>query len=444
MRGEALAVAQQVIEITPAIPEAIRLFLDPAIPQQEFVKQLFGALARERSGQFHSLNRYLESFVGEANRLSEEIANYQLALEHASQPEPGFMDQYDALRGRAEQALVDLHRAKMRLNEIKIAVCRFIVLFEAPSRDAIRSSRTLEEWMDAATLAEMRLTRLVNQENNRNLQQQLSLFLTFRSILCSYDGPSMYIRQLEGALSSMQALQEKALLELEVMAATRSLDETRKELSTVKMNLSQMQSQLRNQQQQAEQMGKLMSLQEAKPHTLWTVVIGMGAFLVLVVIMAVLRVDYRTQSRAVGGIITQKSCQDIDKQIAKSPRYASQILIFRKYGSDIYFRANAMTCEKLHRLDSVQVSSLGELLKADYEAGHQDAASFNAHRVLQVKDVGVTKLVVRLMNKTSVDLTFKVRVLEMATLLRGVLQAAKEGMEDDVLLIDLPQPVPAA
>ncbi len=443
MRGEALAVAQQVIEITPAIPDAIRLFLDPAIPQQEFVKQLFGALAREKSGQFHALNRYLESFVGEANRLSEEIANYQLALEHASQPEPGFMDQYEVLRGRAEQALVDLHRAKMRLNEIKIAICRFIVLFEAPSRDAIRSSRTLEEWMDAATLAEMRLTRLVNQENNRNLQQQLALFLTFRSILCSYDGPSMYIRQMEGALASMQALQEKALLELEFVAATRSLDETRKELSTVKMNLSQMQSQLRNQLQQAEQMGKLMSLQEAKPNTLWTVIIGMGAFLVLVVVTALLRVDYRTQSRAVGAIITQKSCQDIDKQIAKSPRYASQILIFRKFGSDIYFRANAMTCEKLHRLDSVQVSSLGELLKADFEAGHQDAASFNAHRVLQVKDVGVTKLVVRLMNKTSMDLSFKVRVLEVATMLRGVLQAAKDGIEEDVLLIDLPQPVPA-
>jgi hypothetical protein len=333
---------------------------------------------------------------------------------------------------------MDLHRSKMRLNEVKTAVCRFIVIFEAPSKDAIRNCRNVEEWMDAATLAEMRLTRLVSQDHNRNLQQQLSLFLTFRSIVCSYDGPSLYIRQLEGALASMQALHEKALLELEVVTATRSLDETRKELSTVKLNLTLMQNQLRNQQQQAEQLGKLYSLQETSISPMRKVIMALGILLVVGAVYAFLRANYRSETHTASTVLSQKSCQDIAKQIEKSPRYGSQVLIFRKFAHDVYFRANAMTCEKLHRLDSTQVISLTQMLQADYDAGHQDAASFNGHRVLQVKDVGVHKLVIRLMNRTAMNVGFKLNILELATILKGVLQVDKDGLDDDFLLVDLP------
>lgn len=437
-------IAQKVIEVMPATPDAIRLFLDPAIPQSEFVRQLFPVLGREKSLQFSGVNRYLESYVGESNRLCEELANYQLSLEHNPRPEAALMEQYEPLRRRTEQAIIDLHRAKLKLNELKIAVCRFIVVFEAPNKDALRPMRAAEEWMDAAALAEMRLTRLVNQEQNRNLQQQLALFLTFRSIICSYDGPSVYIRQLEAALASMQALHEKAVLELEVVAATRTLDETRKELSTVKFNLTHLQSQLKNQQQHTEQLNKIISLQEDKPHPLRKVLWAAFALIGLLAIYSFLRFTAKSETREVAGIITQKSCQDIEKQISKSARYSSQVLIFRKFGSDIYFRANPMTCEKLHRLDSVQVGMLAQLLQADFEAGRQESGSFNGRRVLQVKDVGVNKLVVKLTNRTQNDLAFKVRVLELATQMKGVLQADKEGFEDDVLLIDLPAAGPAS
>lgn len=431
-------IAPKVIEVMPAAPDVIRLFLDPTIPQVEFVRQLFPALSREKSAQFSGVNRYLESYCADANRLCEELANYQLALEHNPQPDTSLMEQYEPLRRHTEQAIIDLHRAKLKLNELKISVCRFIVVFEAPNKDALRPLHAVEEWMDAAALAEMRLTRLVNQEQNRNLQQQLALFLTFRSIICSYDGPAVYIRQLEAGLASMQALHEKAALEIEVLAATRTLDETRKELSTVKFNLTHLQSQLRNQQQQAEQLNKLISLQEDKAPPWRNLVFGLAIALVILGIYAFMRLAAQSDTREVAGIITQKSCQDIEKQIEKSSRYSSQVLIFRKYASDIYFRANPMTCEKLHRLDSVQVGMLAQLLQADFEAGKQESGSFNGRRVLQVKDVGVNKLVVKLANRTQSDLTFKVRVLELATQMKAILQADKEGLADDVLVIDLP------
>ena len=131
----------------------------------------------------------------------------------------------------------------------------------------------------------------------------------------------------------------------------------------------------------------------------------------------------------------EPSCQDIAEQLAQSPRYQSQVLIFRKFGNDVYFKANAAICEKLHRLDSLQVVSLAALLKLDYQTGNREAASFNGHRVLQTKGVGLNKLVVQLMNPTAQDVQFKVRVLELATTLRAILQADVGG---DALIVDLP------
>ena len=116
--------------------------------------------------------------------------------------------------------------------------------------------------MDAAALAEMRLTRAMSPNVDRNLQRLLALFMTFRSIVCSYDGPSMYIRQIENSLASLDAIYEKIRLEMEVLKATRNLVETRRELSTAKINLTSLQNQLHEKLAKDEQLVKLMALQE--------------------------------------------------------------------------------------------------------------------------------------------------------------------------------------
>ena len=137
------------------------------------------------------------------------------------------------------------------------------------------------------------------------------------------------------------------------------------------------------------------------------------------------------------------SKQEIERQLEKSPRYKSQVLIFRKFGREIFFRANAPTCEKLYRLDSLQIRSLSDVLQADYAAGSQSEASYNGRRVLQVKDVGQNKLVVKLQNHTAASVPFKLQVLEKATLMRAVLQPDPDGRAEDLLIVDLGRPLPA-
>jgi hypothetical protein len=138
-----------------------------------------------------------------------------------------------------------------------------------------------------------------------------------------------------------------------------------------------------------------------------------------------------------GEILSRSACREIERQLQHSPRYKSQVLIFRKFGRDVYFRANAMTCEKLHRLDSLQIGSLSGLLMADYEAGNRAEASYSGHRVLQVKDVGINKLVVKLSNRTSDNVQYKLKVLELATMMRAILEPGKDGLEEDLLIVDL-------
>jgi hypothetical protein len=136
-------------------------------------------------------------------------------------------------------------------------------------------------------------------------------------------------------------------------------------------------------------------------------------------------------------VLSQRSCREIDRQLEKSPRYKSQVLIYRKFGREVYFRANAQTCEKLYRLDSLQIGSLADILKADYDAGAQTVAAYNGRRVLQVKDVGINKLVLKLQNRTAGDLEYKIKVLERATTLRAVLQPDPDGRAEDLLIVDL-------
>jgi hypothetical protein len=137
---------------------------------------------------------------------------------------------------------------------------------------------------------------------------------------------------------------------------------------------------------------------------------------------------------------SQRSCLEIERQLELSPRYQSQVLIFRKFGREIYFRASASTCEKLYRLDSLQIGSLSDVLQADYAAGAQAEASYDGRRVLQVKDVGQNKLVVKLQNRTAASVPFKLAVLERATLMRAVLQPDPDGRAEDLLIVDLGRP----
>lgn len=428
----------KLVEVIQPTPEVIRLFQEPNLQAGNFVLALLNSLGKEKANNFTSVNSYLESSLGDANRTLEDMGNFQLHLEQAKPkgPDRDLEDGYEDLKSKAQTSLVELHRAKIKLNDLKIALCRFIIAYESPTKNTARPYHSVEEWMDAATLAEMRLARAMSASVDRNLQRLLALFMTFRSIVCSYDGPAMYIRQIENSIASLDAIYEKVRLEMEVLNAKRTLVQTRRELSTAKTDLTSLQREVQEKKRREEQLARLMSLQE-KSSFPQILIIG----LCLVILSGSLGYFFMTHLKPgnAGTVdaLSQRSCREIAKQLEKSPRYQSQVLIFRKFGQDIYFRANPMTCEKLHRLDSLQISSLGELLKVDYAAGNQAEASYNGNRVLQVKDVGINKLVMKLSNRTESNLDYKVKVLERANALRAVLQADKLGTSEDLLIVDL-------
>lgn len=432
--------AMKLVEVTQPTPEVIRLFLDPRLQAGNFILALVHSLGREKANNFNSVNHYLESSLGDANRVLEDIGAFQMGLERIAgrglnrATETAFED----LKARIQTSLVELHRAKVKLNDLKVALCRFIIQYESPSRGPLRPYHGVEEWMDAATLAEMRLTRGIPQNGQSDLQKLLALFMTFRSIVCSYDGPSMYIRQLENSSASLDAIYEKVRLEYEVQRANKTLIETRRELSTAKISLAGLQDQLNARSTQAEQMARLMNLQE-KPAFPRIAAIGLVLAVLAGAVAWVLFSGFSPSAGKPGEVLSQSSCREIQRQLDKSPRYQSQVLIFRKHGRDVYFKANPMTCEKLHRLTPLQMGSLSDLMQADYKAGNQASAAFNGHRVLQVKDIGLNKLVVKLSNPTAKDMGFKVRVLELATTLRAILQPDPDGLNPDLLIVDLPQ-----
>jgi hypothetical protein len=428
----------KLVEVIQPTPEVIRLFQEPNLLAGNFVLALLNSLGKEKASNFTNVNSYLESSLGDANRTLEDMGNFQLHLEQAKPkgPDRDLEDGYEDLKSKAQTSLVDLHRSKIKLNDLKIALCRFIIAYESPTKHTARPYHSVEEWMDAATLAEMRLARAMNASVDRNLQKLLALFMTFRSIVCSYDGPAMYIRQIENSIASLDAIYEKVRLEMEVLNAKRTLVQTRRELTTAKTNLTSLQQEVQEKKRREEQLSKLMSLQE-KSSFPQILVIG----LCLVALSGSLGYYLMTHLKPGSGdavdALSQRSCREIAKQLEKSPRYQSQVLIFRKFGQDIYFRANPLTCEKLHRLDSTQIGSLGDLLKVDYAAGNQAEASYNGNRVLQVKDVGINKLVMKLSNRTETNMDYKMKVLERANTLRAVLQADKLGTTEDVLIVDL-------
>ena len=426
------------VEVIKPTPEVIRLFQEPQVRPGNFVQSLLNSLGQEKASNFTNVNGYLESSLGDAFQTLEDLNTFQFDIQEAKarnfniELEEG----YEQLKSKAQFCHIELHRAKIKLNDLKIALCRFIIIYESPNKSSVRQYHTVEEWMDAAALAEMRLTRSLSDGIDRNLQKLLALFMTFRSIVCSYDGPSMYIRQIENSMASLDALYEKVHLEMEVQNAKRTLVQTRQELSTAKINLTSLQEEVREKWARDEKLAKLMALQEKSSFSQVLILIfslfamtgGLGYYLM-----------YHLKPGAAKSVdaVSSRACMEIARQLDKSPRYQSQVLIFRKYAQDIYFRANSQTCEKLHRLDSLQLSSLGELLKADYAAGNQAVASYNGNRVLQVKGVGQNKLVVKLLNKTSGNLTYKMKVLEEANSLHATLEADKQGLADDLLIVDL-------
>jgi hypothetical protein len=437
----------KLVEVIQPAPDVIRLFLEPRMQAGNFVFALLQSLGQEKAHNFTNVNSYLESSLGDAHLTLEAMGSFQGRLERSSPQgaKPGFervlAEEFVDLRSRAQGSLVDLHRAKVKLNDLKAALCRFIIQYESPSRSGGRAYHSIEEWMDAAALAEMRLTRNLAPESDRNLQRLLALFMTFRSIVCSYDGPSMYIRQIENSLASVDAIYEKIRLEMEVMRATRTLVETRRELSTAKNDLSSLRHQLQETRTKDEQLARLISLQEKSS---FPQILVIGMCLVMLSGLTGFWLIKGARSSGKGGqVLSQRSCQEIERQLEKSPRYKSQVLIFRKFGREIFFRANAPTCEKLYRLDSLQIRSLSDVLQADYAAGSQGEASYNGRRVLQVKDVGQNKLVVKLQNRTAASVPFKLQVLEKATLMRAVLQPDPDGRAEDLLIVDLGRPLPA-
>jgi hypothetical protein len=258
----------KLVEVIQPAPDVIRLFLEPRLQAGNFVFALLQSLGQEKARNFTNVNSYLESSLGDAHLTLEAMGSFQGRLEQSSPrgAKPGFervlAEEFIDLRSRAQASLVDLHRAKMKLNDLKVSLCRFIIQYESPSRSGGRNYASVEEWMDAAALAEMRLTRNLAPDSDRNLQRLLALFMTFRSIVCSYDGPSMYIRQIENSLASVDAIYEKLRLEMEVMRATRTLVETRRELSTAKHDLTSLRHQLEETRTKDEQLARLVSLQE--------------------------------------------------------------------------------------------------------------------------------------------------------------------------------------
>ncbi|MDB5047484.1 MAG: hypothetical protein JWO30_555 [Fibrobacteres bacterium] len=428
----------KLVEVIQPTPDVIRLFLEPRLQAGNFVLSLLTSLGQEKATNFNNVNTYLESSLGDSFQTLEDMGDFQLQLEQTRPKsfDKGVEADYADLKAKAQSSLVELHRAKIRLNDLKVALCRFIINYESPTKTGSRIYHSVEEWMDAAALAEMRLTRAMSPNVDRNLQKLLALFMTFRSIVCSYDGPAMYIRQIENSLASLDAIYEKIRLEMEVLKATRNLVETRRELSTAKINLTSLQNQLQDKAAKDEQLVRLMALQE-KSSFPQIFIIGVCLVALSGLVGYYLMHNLHTGKRGEDEVMSQRSCREIERQLEKSPRYKSQVLIFRKFGEQIFFRASSATCEKLYRLDSLQIGSLGEVLKADYEAGNQAEASYNGNRVLQVKDVGINKLVVKLSNRTANNVNYKVKVLERATKLRAILEPDKNGQTEDLLIVDL-------
>src|SRR3954470_7799366 len=118
----------KLVEVIQPTPDVIRLFLEPRLQAGNFVLSLLHSLGQEKATNFNNVNSYLESSLGDSFQTLEDMGDFQLQLE---QTRPKSFDKeveadYSDLKAKAQSSLVELHRAKIRLNDLKIALCRFI------------------------------------------------------------------------------------------------------------------------------------------------------------------------------------------------------------------------------------------------------------------------------------------------------------------------------
>ncbi len=423
----------------PPVQEVFKALVESRQFSSEFIKDLLVFLNREKQGHFGNVNFYLESLCADAGNLLDEVENFQAYLESLKTTKRDLGKDFHGIKRKVLDGISRLNDSKAYLDRVKMALCRFILQYESPIHQIEHEYPTVEEAVDAATLAEMRLARQIEPGGKSDSQRFLALFMSFRSIVCAYNGPAFYITQLQSSLASLEALCQKVLLEMEVLKTTQKLMETRQELTTMRFNMTALQTQLMERKDREARLNQIANLQEKSslPAMLFSIV-------AVVVIFAGVAFYYfgemRLTGREVEPVISQKSCLDIKDQLAASPRYKSQVLIFRKFGSDLYFKANHLTCEKLHRLDSTQFVSLVGLLQDDYAEGKRESGTFNGHRVLQVKDIGIHKLVVRLANDIQVNPVYNTKVMERAKSMQAILHREENEKEPVLLVVDLTRP----
>ena len=137
----------KLVEVTQPTPEVIRLFLEPRLQAGNLVMALLNSLGKEKATNFSNVNHYLESSLGDANRVLEEMSNFQIVIEQSKTKGLGreVENGYEDVKARAQTNLVDLHRAKIKLNDLKIALCRFIINYESPSKNPVRHFHSVEE-----------------------------------------------------------------------------------------------------------------------------------------------------------------------------------------------------------------------------------------------------------------------------------------------------------
>src|SRR3954469_20371233 len=77
------SVIMKLVEVTQPTPEVIRLFLEPRLQAGNLVLSLLNSLGKEKATNFANVNQYLESSLGDANRVLEEMSNFQIIIEQS-------------------------------------------------------------------------------------------------------------------------------------------------------------------------------------------------------------------------------------------------------------------------------------------------------------------------------------------------------------------------
>src|SRR3990172_2953393 len=117
----------KIIEVAPAVPDVLRLFVEAQEPPPDFLSKATEALAREKTAHYAAVNKFLDGEVADAGRLLEELGAFQYQLEEERDLTEGIVETYHDLKEKVQSQLVELHRSKVKLADLNIALCRFIV-----------------------------------------------------------------------------------------------------------------------------------------------------------------------------------------------------------------------------------------------------------------------------------------------------------------------------